>query len=223
MRKTFFLFLQMRFLFVALLFCLMLQSSLVAQRFQGALIVGLNAAQIQGDDLAGYDKLGLRAGLGVAAVLGDRSSLGLNMLFSQRGSSSTISPNNSIPRRLVHLNYVELPLLFSYADWWDDENSFYHLLFQGGLSYSRLINSRVEFFPPFETEKENFAQDDLGFSLGVTYFANPRWGFSAHYNRSVFLLYDKDKHLNENGAPVYASSMRAYFLSFQIMYRFAAQ
>ncbi len=190
------------------------------QRFEGRVIVGLNASQIQGDDLAGYNKAGLRAGLGVSAVLGERTSLGLNMLFSQRGSSSPLTRNNSVPRRLVQLNYVELPLLFSLADWWDEKQSFYHLAFQAGLSYSRLINSSVEFFPPFETEKENFAQNDLSFSLGVTYYANPHWGFSASYTRSIFLLYNNKKHLNDNGAPIYASSMRAYFISFEVQYKF---
>ncbi len=208
---------------IALLFIAFLwvdASGIWAQRFQGAVIAGVNASQIEGDELAGYDKLGLRAGLNVFAVLGEKSSLSLGMLYSQRGSTSTIRPNNSTPRRWVHLNYVELPVLFSFADWKDEDKDFYHLLFQGGLSYSRLINSRVAFFPPFETEKENFAKNDLSFSLGVTYFSTPHWGFSAYYSRSVFLLYNKQKHLNDNGAPVYAYSMLGYFLSFQIMYKF---
>ncbi len=205
-----------------LLFALSVFSSFLfaQQRFEGRLVVGLNASQIQGDDLAGYNKAGLRAGLGVSAVLGERTSLGLDMLFSQRGSSSPITRSNNQPRRLVQLNYVELPVLFSLADWWDDDESFYHLLFQAGLVYSRLINSKVEFFPPFETEKENFAQNDLSFSVGVAYYTNLHWGFSARYSRSVFLLYNNKKHLNDNGAPIYASSMRAYFISFELQYKF---
>lgn len=213
---------QMKFYFCLFLFLFGSAYSALAQeqRFEGSVILGLNAAQINGDDLYGYDKLGLRAGLNVAARLGKKSTLGLGILYSQRGSSSTLTPDNSLPRRLVHLNYVEMPVLFSFSDWYEDDGDFYHLAFRGGLSYSRLINSRVEFFPPFDTEQKNFAKNDLSFSLGVTYYINPHWGFSAFYTRSIFLLYNRDKHLNENGAPVYASSMLGFFLSFQTEYRF---
>ena len=57
------------------------------QTFSAGLALGFNMSQIDGDKLAGYNKLGVATGARVDAKLDERWKLGMELLFSQMGSS----------------------------------------------------------------------------------------------------------------------------------------
>ena len=61
-------------------------SSAQEQRFNAGLVVGLNASQIDGDQLAGFDKLGLTAWVRGIAKLGETIDMNIEFLYSERGS-----------------------------------------------------------------------------------------------------------------------------------------
>jgi hypothetical protein len=115
------------------------------QRFEAAVIAGINASQIDGDQNAGYDKLGFNCGLKVYARLGKYLSLSPELLIVQKGSKGrlvgspvpypfTFAPN---PFKLT-LNYAEIPVLLHYHD--KDR-----AIFGAGLSYSALVGyKRIE-------------------------------------------------------------------------------
>jgi hypothetical protein len=201
---------------------LMMLFSLTAmgqQRFGAGIIVGLNAAQVNGDDLAGYNKLGLRGGLRGITYLSDKTEINIDILFSQRGSASELVANNSLPRRLVNLNYIEVPVTFTFKDW-QDERGFYKVHFQGGLAYSRLISSKVDFFAIIESEQDNFAANDLAITLAGGFYVNESFGLNVRWSRSIFPFYDNDKHLNSAGLPRYKFPLTGFFLSFEGVYLF---
>ena len=64
--------------FTVLIFCTSVQAQ---RRFQGGVVVGLSASQIDGDLMAGYDKLGLIGGIRTVARLKERSDLSVEFLF----------------------------------------------------------------------------------------------------------------------------------------------
>ena len=101
------------------LFCVMLiavgPQAQGQQRFDAALIAGFNASQIDGDNLAGYEKLGVHAGAKAYARFSENFSFGMELLFSQKGSKSGLNPTGTNVFKLL-LNYAEIPLLFHYHD-----------------------------------------------------------------------------------------------------------
>lgn len=86
--------------------------------FKGLFIVGLNATQVDGDNMAGYRKFGLNAGVGTMMFLNKKRSLSLSMelLYSQRGAQSATNISKTPSYRKIVLDYAEIPLIFSFHD-----------------------------------------------------------------------------------------------------------
>lgn len=171
-------------------------------RFGLALVLGLNASQLDGDRLRGFNKLGFRAGLRATTFLSGNKSLGIEFLFSQKGSVAEFQlgvPTDGLFR--IHLNYIEVPFYFNYREWQID--------FYGGLSYGRLISSTVdEGITGYASE--DFRKDDLNVLLGANYLFNDTWSASLRYTRSVVNLFDNPaKNIN---------SLNSYLFSLQINY-----
>ncbi len=147
------------------------------QRFRGGLIAGINMAQIDGDRLYGYNKLGFNAGVKVNTILTERWQLSLELIYSQQGSSRSKNDLGSSYQRF-NLNYVEVPVMINFLDW--------KLHFSGGLVYGRLIDFTVEdIFGEDITDAEEFNDNALSYILGATYFINDNWGASIHWQRSL--------------------------------------
>src|SRR5690606_17623874 len=56
--------------------------------FYGGLLLGSNFTQVDGDNFAGYHKVGLNAGGIVYTHLGEKVAASMEILFSQKGSRS---------------------------------------------------------------------------------------------------------------------------------------
>ncbi|MBX2814360.1 MAG: PorT family protein [Saprospiraceae bacterium] len=178
---------------------------LKGQTFSAAVIAGANAAQVNGDLLAGYNKLGIHGGLRVSVEVANKIDGALELLFSQRGSRSSIGSGD--PRKM-HLNYVEVPLLIGYRDWPNED--YHRMLFEGGLSYGRLISNTVS-LAGIEDSVDEFNPNDVSYLLGATYFGSSRVGYSFRYTNSLnFLLNDRER-------PEFGR-LRSYFLSFRILF-----
>lgn len=195
-----------------LFFGLQLQAQV---RFGAGMVIGVNAAQVHGDDMAGYNQLGLRTGLRGTAILSDKQHLSMDILYSRRGASSTLTPNNAgFPRRM-RLDYVEVPILFNYKEWLSDDASYYRLHFFAGLSYGRLFNIYMEAFPVLEDEADNFHRNDYSGMAGATYMVSEKFGFTVSWARSINFLYNNNKHRNAANIPIYKVPLIGYFFSFQ--------
>ena len=195
-------------------FCYLMSTCLQAQqRFKAGIVLGVTAAQINGDDSAEFNKLGLTGGLRAVTILSEKSDVLIELLYSQRGSQTALSSRSVAFQRVVHLDYIEVPILFNYKDWLADDDDYYKLHFQGGLSYGRLFNSRFE-DSPLEEAAPFFRENDFSWAAGATFFINENVGFSARYNRSINLLF-KSNSTNAN-----VNSLLSFFLSFSGNYIF---
>jgi Outer membrane protein beta-barrel domain len=198
---------------------------LIAQpRFKAGIIAGLTASQIDGDLSAGYNKLGLQGGLRVIGRLTERTDASLEFLFSQRGAQRELVQNRyGDPLYPIALNYVEIPVQWHYKDWLiegdDESKNYYRVAIGAGLSYARLIGSRMKDGPenPFFGLVPDFIKkNDLSFVLGFNFFANRHLGFSVRYNRSIVYMYDPRDHQN----PPYNRAWNGHCLYFQTVYLF---
>ncbi|MCQ2284897.1 MAG: PorT family protein [Bacteroidales bacterium] len=152
----------MKRLFLNFLFVLGLLSVVAtanAQRFVGSAVLGMNCAQIEGDDIHGFTKFGVNAGLGVHLPLNraETWTVSAELLFAQKGSYKHCSEgyfdtihydrsmfedvNRTIPfnpniKCNISLDYVQIPVLFHYEDMRTG------CKFGLGFSWSRLVRAK---------------------------------------------------------------------------------
>ncbi len=204
-----------------LLFGIALLPALVfsQQRFKGGIVAGLTASQIDGDASAGYNKVGLQAGLRVAAVLKEKQDASVEIIYSQRGSRNEAK---TPPYFKTTLNYVEVPVQWHYHDWLvengDESENFYRVQFNVGASYGRLINYKdssdgsIAGITPALPDLE---RNSFCFLIGASFYATKHFGFNFRYNRAINKLYKPGKPGTN-----YAYSLNEHFLAFQAMYMF---
>jgi len=177
-----------------------------AQTFDGVAILGFNASQIDGDRLAGYNKLGVNAGGKVHARLGDHFSLGLEMLFTQKGSRSGINqttPNNAFK---IRLDYAEIPILLHYHD---KERA----IFGAGVAYGAFFGyKRIEAgVNTTDDEPPVFSRDVTGL-LDLVLIAAKQFGINFRFAYSILPI----EHWP--GSPLPDFKVYNNLLSFRLMW-----
>ncbi len=180
-------------------------------------VAGFNACQIDGDDLAGFDKIGLTAGLRARWETPSIIDYNIEFLYSQRGSRPDVFNPEYDPDINVNLQYAEIPVYVTLSDWWQEEGQYHKVAAHAGFSYGRLINARTEDY--FNSGDANldalvpyFSENDFSWLVGATIRFSPRWGMTARYTRSINPLLDAQKNgLNR-------SNMIGYFLTFRLEY-----
>jgi hypothetical protein len=206
----------------SILFIILIISNLPAQsRFGGGVILGFNAAQMDGDFAAGYNKVGLNAGLRGTARLNENGKLLLSteLLLSQRGAR-TVSRDGASPDWKATLNYLEVPVLISYLDWAQDEGAYYKVHFTAGLSYGRLFSTKITFpFTHIQEAIDVFSKSDVSYTAGVSYFVNRNLGFTGRYSRSFGYVFHPKNH-KDNVALGSLTALQGYFLTFQTCWNF---
>lgn len=185
-------------------------ATLSSQGFNAAMIGGFNASQIDGDDLAGFNKLGLHGGMKVGYFIKPKLDLSTELLLSQRGSSSQISIGNPVEQIFIHLNYLEIPVMIAFHDWLFDE-SYYKVRADVGLSYGNLFNasSKNSFF---DDNVDAFRTHDVSFLVGIGYRFNRRIGVNMRYTRSVIPIFENPSQL--------VRALYGYFVTFRLEYHF---
>lgn len=205
------------YLILLLPFMINAQEEGIAQRFKAGLVVGLNTAQIDGDDSAGFHKFGLVGGLRGVTILNDKMELSIEMLFSQRGSRTSNNRNVNVLPFKISLNYVEVPVIFNYLDWLEEDGEYHKLHFHAGASYSRLISFDIDDGSLNSTlvQLGNFFRDnDVSILAGATFYATKHLGITARYSRSLYPIFERtDDSPN-------ADSLIGYFFTFHTVYMF---
>lgn len=180
--------------------------SVQAQRFKTAVVAGLNMAQIDGDDLAGYRQPGINAGLRTSAQLSDKWQLGLELLFSQQGSDRGPDDPFLTNYDRIRFNMVEVPAMIQFSEW--------KIQLAAGLSYSRLINYRIRdlggnnIASNFDIDRNN-----VSVLLGGTYFPSEKWGLDVRWTRAIFPL---QVYSALSGAET--DQFLSYFVSFRLLF-----
>lgn len=137
-----------------------------AQTFNGGLVLGMNATQIDGDNLAGYNNAGLVAGVYVFTEF-SRNWRGLMEIKYSGKGAGTKKDNPNILK--IRLNYVDVPFVASYTpvenlwlemglsanyyfkgriyqDGWndlDEEPNPFDLMWLAGINYQLLLNMSI--------------------------------------------------------------------------------
>lgn len=143
---------QIKYCITLLVFILCTHGVLQAQQddderlFWGGLTFGANYTQVDGDNFAGYHKVGIHGGACLFINLGKPVVLGMELLYTQKGARAGQSqlPKLSNDKSTVivdykiHLNYAEVPLILHLFD--EKKNNF-----GAGLSAAYLGSSKEIF------------------------------------------------------------------------------
>ncbi|MCX6267686.1 MAG: porin family protein [Bacteroidetes bacterium] len=180
-----------RFVFLSsLLFIVCIcATSVKAQRFLGAVSLGMNLTQVDGDEFFGFYKVGLNVGPMINVPLGKNRnwSVSMELLYSQKGSKHNGS-SDSTSYKLVQ-DYAEVPVLVHFTD---------KKLISGGVgfSYGQLVNYKetknnvydsIYFYQTGLSNHEISVIADLQIRLFSKLWANLRYQYSLFSNRTVLV------------------------------------
>ncbi|MBK7213039.1 MAG: PorT family protein [Bacteroidales bacterium] len=102
---------------ILILSFLITSAAVQAQAFKAEIIAGFNKSQVDGDETAGFRKLGFNGGLGVELPIYKNWSLSFETLYNQKGSKLKPQFNDSLDGSYrLRLNYAEVPLMLCYTD-----------------------------------------------------------------------------------------------------------
>lgn len=238
MKKTLLLPIVLTICFLALIF------TSTAQRFIGYVAAGANFAQIEGDDVHGFTKVGVNAGPGLKLFL-DRQqtwSVTAELLYVQKGAYKHCSAGyfdtlnyhpdmfldvdrsvkfNPNIKCNISLDYVQIPVLFRYEDLKTG------VTFGLGFSWSRLVRAK-EIYNGFTrtvnlgsgTYKTNdwSVLADVDFRLYKNLSLGIRWEFSM---APIRLMRFQTGHWDSRGFNVTrdeTNKMRNHLLSLRLCY-----
>lgn len=157
-----------------------------AQNKKASIIVGGTATQIHGDGMAGYNKLGMEFGFSVQSPLTDKLLFQPEILYFQKGSSSSADSPFYLKFKL---NYLELPLMLGY-----NVNDFFQL--QAGPSIGYLLNGEVMSALPINSI-DNVNKIDASVMAGVNYRFLANTSIKMRYSVSFLSITKTGNSVND--------------------------
>jgi opacity protein-like surface antigen len=149
---------------IPILFVISIQCA-EAQRFQGGMVGGFNASQVEGDNFKGYNKPGIILGSFVQTDLAPAIFAGMEIKYSQKGSRKRIQPKDPDPEKyIMRLGYVDIPLFVGFRT--HDQGAVLAGIAPGYLIHGKEFNEYGE-FP--EEDRHSFNNFDLQPFLGFQY------------------------------------------------------
>lgn len=194
--------------FLIVIFCFVVKNTNAQNGFSLSLVTGVNAAQIAGDALSGYNKIGLQSGLKLGYIIGNKWDMNLDFIFTQKGSQPRWSDFN-INERSTTLSYAEIPVYVTFNDWWIEDSEYYKVGLNAGLAYGRLISAKAG-NGAVNDQVDNFKNFDLSFLFGAQYAFSKRWQIGLRYTNSMVRIYS-DESLTNDGLINYLWSLRLEF------------
>ncbi len=174
-----------------LLIYIISQSFAQEKGFRGGLMLGAVASQVDGDQLAGFNKGGLQAGIFLTNRINKTNGFTIEMKFIQKGSFvnhlDSLNPDNNRYYKL-RLNYVEVPFIYN----------FYlnkKFMLEAGAGFAYLFKSREDkdgngFMLPDPV----FKKFDVPFVFGVCYFPFQKFHVDFRYSYSMVAIREHPAH-----------------------------
>ena len=142
-----------RLIFICI-FSLSIISYCYSQNFKAGLIAGFSTSQVSGDQLGGFNKLGIKFGASVNHFINSASRGQLALYYIDKGSNDI----NSNFR--IDLSYIETS--------WCVQKTSKGFIYEGGLLFGILIDGKTYDIYGFEDiQKNDFHKFDVGAKLAA--------------------------------------------------------
>jgi hypothetical protein len=153
-------------------------SLLFSQYFKGGLTLGLTGSQMDGDNLGGYNKLGISTGMFVRRDFSDRTAMMGEIKFIMKGAAKTTSLNSPTTYKMT-LYYFELPLTFIYRTSKKVE-------VEMGLAAAYFASATADYGYGPENVSALFKITDWSYLAGVYYNYSERLTFNLKFSYSLW-------------------------------------
>ncbi|MEM9547411.1 MAG: porin family protein [Bacteroidota bacterium] len=200
----------------------------LGKRFSAGLMGGFVMSQIDGDNYTGFDRRTVFGGLKVSARILDNLSFEVNLLFVRKGASIENEEIefrvNYQKNRLIHLQYTEVPLLLNVRPKGIDSK----LYFEGGVAFSRLLNTRIEenvreftdvSFAEIEPEIQS---TDISLIAGMGSYLTKNVSLGIRFSYGINKIYTNDNPILRETAyqilPTQVFFMRNYYISANVAF-----
>ena len=190
-----------------------------SQKFNGGIIGGISISQVSGDDLAGFNCLGLVFGGFSNIKISNKSKLQIEMIYSQKGSGN-LNINNiqhsDYLKPYIRMSYFEMPIFYKYLQNKDLE-------FEIGVATAYLIDG---YFKDTYGKIDNssyspFTEYDLGISLGINYWLTNNLSLNTRYTNSIIPIGKEDYNLGNIYSNNYVNKGKYNsVINFTIQYKF---
>lgn len=178
------------------------------RQFNPYLSAGLTSSQISGDQLRGFDQLGVNLGLGIELELNSQWRPRMEIQFDQRGSRKNARPDEGdLESYLLRLNYVQVPLSIGYLNGKTG--------FELGIAPAYLLSLNEENeFGSVEGLGREFKSYDLSGLAGIRYRFHESWELSTRFAQSFIPVRD------HGGGATFRLNQGQYNSSVQFSLRF---
>tara|TARA_B100000963_G_scaffold67219_1_gene55357 strand:+ start:1744 stop:2337 length:594 start_codon:yes stop_codon:yes gene_type:complete len=142
-------------------FLLVLSSHCYSQNFKAELIAGVSTSQVSGDQLGGFNKLGVKFGASVNHFINSASRGQLALYYIDKGSNDV---NSNFK---IDLSYIETS--------WCIQKTSKGFIYEAGLLFGVLIDGKTyDIYGYEDLQKNDFYKFDIGakLSAGVKLKAN---------------------------------------------------
>ena len=173
---------KMRKYFLIIVISVFLINFCEAQRFDGGVLLGLSASQIDGDRYAGFHKAGLAGGVWVNTRLDKNFTAQIEIKYIGKGSA----PQKDIPDPdfyRIRLQYIELPVIIRYNIY---ENLNIELDIEAGTSVGYLIAG------DYATDRNGYLKLDpqpnefeLATQIGINFKFSKKFSLDVRHSYSV--------------------------------------
>lgn len=148
------------------------------KKFNLVLVAGMNASQVNGDKLAGFDKIGIVAGAGINRQVTPKAGWQFEILYSEKGSKDVAGPNNLQIDTMFRFNYIDIPIMFNY-------NLYEKLMIQAGVYNGVRIKAVYDDYVNKFDRTKQIRTMDYGVCLGVNYSITGNWKLNFRVSQSV--------------------------------------
>ena len=153
------------------------------QEFNAGFSLGISASQLDGDNLSGYNKLGIRTGAIVERKIGRRTDWWFGILYQTKGARKYYRQTNNAnnlqngPFRKLTLHYIDVPIGINYQ-----QSNKVNLLV--ALAYSYLVSSSIV-QEPGTVANFTFSNSEFSLLFGFEVPLNEYIGANMNFQYSI--------------------------------------
>ena len=182
------------------------------QSFKAAVLAGINSSQVSGDELSGFNKVGLFIGGSAILPVSEKSLVEMELLFIQKGSK-TPTPKNGAANYFykMSLNYLEVPLIYTFRP-------VKYVSVHAGPTFGVFVGSKEEDNAGELTGQIPFQKTELGIDGGLSVYFSEHLSLTMRLSTSLLPI-------RKTGAntPLFESGQYNSGLAFFLQYTFGSK
>lgn len=154
-----------------------------SQQFEGGILGGLTASQIDGDSYSGYNKVGIQAGAWVQRLFTYTIAGQMELRYVQKGSLHTNQPDDPTYYKAA-LHYIDIPIMAQYI--YNEK-----VIFELGIGPEFLVSSKEsDAYGELPDREPHFHSFTMSAIAGIGYTFWDVLTFSARFNYSIIPIRD---------------------------------